>query len=80
MIKGVGRKLPNNILSIEEIEELYRQYGIQLSVEPGKKIILGLLIYQGLTMGEIIRLEQKHIRFKEGKVFIKATKRPVKDG
>lgn len=75
VIKGVVRKLPNNMLSIEEMEELYRQYAVQFSVEPGKKIILGLLIYQGLTMGEIIRLEQKHIRIKEGKVFIKATKR-----
>ncbi len=74
-IKGIVRKLPNNLLSFEELEELYRQYQIQLNVDKNKKIMLGLLIYQGLTVDEVIRLEAAHIKLKEGKIFIKGTKR-----
>ncbi|WP_315824054.1 hypothetical protein [Paraflavitalea speifideaquila] len=36
-IKGLVRKLPANLLSIEELEELYRQYSIQINVDRGKK-------------------------------------------
>ena len=74
-IKGLVRKLPNNIISFEELEELYKQYQIQINVYRERKIILGLLIYQGLTVDELIRLEGTHIKLKEGKVFIKGTKR-----
>jgi hypothetical protein len=55
------------------MEELYRQYAVQLSVDAARKIMLGLLIYQGLTTGEIIRLEL-HVSLRDGKIFIKATK------
>lgn len=74
-IKGLVRKLPTNLLSMEELEELYKQYSIQLSVDASKKIMLGLMIYQGLTVGEIMRVQSHHIRLKDGKIFIKATKR-----
>lgn len=56
-------------------EELYKQYQIQINVYRERKIILGLLIYQGLTVDELIRLEALHIKLKEGKIFIKGTKR-----
>lgn len=74
-IKGLVRKLPTNLLSMEELEELYNQYSVQLNVDSSKKIMLGLMIYQGLTVGEIMRLQRHHIKGKDGKVFIKGTKR-----
>ncbi|PVD49304.1 hypothetical protein DC498_25720 [Terrimonas sp.] len=74
-IKGLVRKLPTNLLSIEELEELYKQYSIQLSVNASKKIMLGLMIYQGVTVGEIMRLQHHHFKLKDGKVFINGTKR-----
>ena len=74
-IKGLVRKLPTNLLSMEAMEELYRQYQIQLQVDSSKKIMLGLMIYQGLTVSEIMRLQSHHIKIKDGKIFIKATKR-----
>ncbi len=55
-IKGLVRKLPTNLLNTEEMEILYKQYSIQLNVEASKKIMLGLLIYQGLKVEEIIRV------------------------
>lgn len=74
-IKGLVRKLPNNLLSMEEMEELYKQYSIQLNVDRSKKIMFGLMVYQGLTVGEIMRMQSHHIKLKEGKIFIKGTKR-----
>ncbi|PVD49308.1 hypothetical protein DC498_25690 [Terrimonas sp.] len=74
-IKGLVRKLPTNLLSIEELEELYKQYSIQLSVDTSKKIMLGLMIYQGVTVGEIMRLQRHHFKLKDGKIFIPGTKR-----
>lgn len=74
-IKGLVRKLPTNLLSMEELEELYRQYCIQLKEDVSKKIMLGLLIYQGIAISELIRLKAHHFRMKDCKVFIKGTKR-----
>lgn len=74
-IKGLVRKLPTNLLTIEEMEELYKQYSVQLNVDSSKKIMLGLMVYQGLTVGEIMRLHSHHLKLKDGKIFIKGTKR-----
>jgi site-specific recombinase XerD len=74
-IKGIIRKLPTNLLSIEELEILYKQYSIQLGVHTSKKIMLGLLIYQGLKVEEIIRVKATHINLLEAKIFIPGTKR-----
>jgi integrase/recombinase XerD len=72
-VRGIVRKLPGNLLSMDELEELHRRYQLQLNVDPAKKIMLGLLVYQGLQTEEITRLEAAHIHLKEGKIFIKGT-------
>jgi integrase/recombinase XerD len=72
-VRGIIRKLPGNLLGVEELEELYRRYQLQLNVDAAKKIMLGLLIYQGLQTEEITRLEAEHLRLKEGKIFVKGT-------
>ena len=72
-VRGIVRKLPNNLLNMDELEELYRRYQLQLNVDPAKKIMLGLLIYQGMQTEEITRLERAHILVREGKIFVKGT-------
>ena len=74
-IKGLTRKLPIGLLSVEEMEDLYKAYQVQLQVDSSKKIMLGLMIYQGLTVGEIMRVQSHHIKIQDGKIFIKGTKR-----
>ncbi len=74
-IKGLVRRLPTNLLSTEELEELYKQYSVQLNVDASRKIMFGLMVYQGLNVGEIMRLQNHHIKIKDGKIFIKGTKR-----
>jgi len=74
-IKGIIRKLPSNLLTMTEMEELYQQYSLQLNVDAGKKSMLGLMICQGLTVAEIMRLKVEDIKAREGKIFIKGTAR-----
>jgi len=74
-IKGLVRKLPTGLISFDELEELYKQYSIQLNVDRSKKIMFGLMVYQGVTVGELERIERKDIKLKEGKIKIKATGR-----
>lgn len=74
-IKGLVRKLPVNLLTLEEMEELHQQYCLQLSVDLSKKIMLGLMIYQGLTVSELMRIAIKDIKLGEGKIKISGTKR-----
>lgn len=72
-VRGIVRKLPNNLVPMDELEELYRRYQLQLNVDPAKKIMLGLLVYQGMQTEEITRLEAGHIHLREGKLFVKGT-------
>jgi integrase/recombinase XerD len=72
-IKGISRSVPVNLLSTEEMNLLYQQYRIQLNVHVSSKIMLGLLIYQGLAVAELMRLRAHHFLMKDGRVIIKGT-------
>jgi site-specific recombinase XerD len=74
-IKGLVRKLPTSLLNFEELEELYKQYSIQLNVEKSKKILFGLMVYQGVSVGALMRITTQDIKLKEGKIRIRGTKR-----
>ena len=87
-IKNAKRKTVYNILSPEELEIIYKTYQIEL---PNKtksppqtlnklsrkrnKVLLGLLIYQGIATEDIKNLEIKHLELREGKITIPGTKR-----
>lgn len=63
-IRGVRKKLLHDCLEKEELEALYHSY-------KGKyKIMLGLIVYQGLTIGELERLEKIHLNLQEGSIYI----------
>jgi integrase/recombinase XerD len=74
-VRGQVRTLPTNLLSMDELQQLYQLYAVQLSVDRGKKIMLGLMIYQGVTVAELARIEARHIHLEAGKIRIKATRR-----
>ncbi len=74
-IKGLVRKLPSGLLNFEDLEELYKQYNIQLNVERSKKILFGLMVYQALSVAELMRITAQDIKLKEGKIKIRGTKR-----
>ncbi len=74
-MQGVARKLPANLLDSEAMEALYKNYALQLHVDAGKKMMLGLLVFQGLRTEEIKRVQRKDLQLSEGKIYIRGTKR-----
>ena len=74
-MQGIARKLPANLLDSEAMESLYKNYALQLHVDAGKKMMLGLLVFQGLRTEEIKRIQRKDLQLSEGKIFIRGTKR-----
>jgi site-specific recombinase XerD len=85
-IKGIKRKILYEILPMEELENLYNNYSteinqpnmpmqIQMLARKRNKIMVGLLVYQGLQTEEIIRLQMQDVQLREGKIVIAGTKR-----
>lgn len=89
IVKGVRRKKLYDILSKQELENLYHAYPTEIDKKNENKswykasafnarrnkIILGLLIYQGLTAIELFRLTVKDVKLREGKIYIAGTRK-----
>jgi site-specific recombinase XerD len=87
-IKNAKRKTVYNILSTEELETIYKTYRTELPntdkappqilnklARKRNKILLGLLIYQGVATDDIKNLEPTHLELREGKITIPSAKR-----
>ncbi len=74
-LKGTRQKVVSGIIDFKKLESLYQGYKAETLREKRNKIILGLLIYQGLTTEELHRLEPDHLRLKEGKINIPGNRR-----
>jgi integrase/recombinase XerD len=68
-IKGKEKKIQSDYLEEEELENLYESY------EGNGKVILGLLVYQGLKAAELQRIESLHLDFRKGTLYIPASTR-----
>lgn len=56
-VRGVVRRLPHGLLDREELDRIYRSYRGGLR----NKVLLGMLVFQGLTTTEIQQLEPRHV-------------------
>lgn len=84
-IKGVKKTIITNFLEFEELEDLYYSYPTNKGNSPfggrrglarkRNKIILGLLVYQGLNTRDLQLLEVEHIQLYKGKITIPRTKK-----
>ena len=78
-VKGVKRKILYHILETHELHQLYNQYPGSTRFETLKdrrnKVMLGLLIYQGLRTDELSKLEVNQINLREGKIDVPGGKR-----
>lgn len=89
-VQGIKRKVYYDILSPEELQLLDKLYPTNIIVEEGKnmppqqqnilsrrrnKVMLSLLIYQGLRVEEIAALEVQDLRLREGKITIHSQRR-----
>ena len=61
----------HHILKPEELDYIYQNY----KGDQRAKVVLGLLIYQGITTGELKRIEVDHINFIKGTIHIIESKK-----
>jgi site-specific recombinase XerD len=89
-VQGIKRKVYHDILNTDELQQLYQQYPTTIEHEPGKqippqqkniisrrrnKIILSLLIYQGLRVEEVAAINLQDLQLREGKITVHAQRR-----
>jgi len=89
-IKGIKRKILYTILSKQELESLYNNFKIPDGNDKNKnqnwfktallasqrnKIIVGLLVYQGLKTEDLANIELSDLKLREGALFIPGTRR-----
>jgi len=74
-LKGIKQKLPSNIISFDRLENLYQSFETTTNRDKRNKVILGLLIYQGLTTEELHQLETNHLKLKKGKIYVPGNRR-----
>ena len=74
-IRGIARRLPHDLTGHDELIKLYESYPVNDIRNQRNKTILGLLIFQALTIEEMETLEPEHINLREGKIKIIGTER-----
>ena len=67
-IRGVKRKTLYHILETHELHALYNSYPATSLQQKRNRVILGLLVYQGLKTAELGKLETTDINLREGKI------------
>lgn len=81
IIKGIKRKILYDIIPHETLEQLYHSYPIEAKnpyqglIRKRNKVMLGLLIYQGLQSEELMKLELQDLQLREGRVMIQGSRR-----
>jgi len=75
IIKGKVKTVLGQLLTADELEDLYYSYPIKDNnlVQKRNKIIIGLLVYQGLQTKELQYLKEEHIELHKGKIHIPQT-------
>jgi integrase/recombinase XerD len=79
-IRGETKGIPNDLLTPEELEELYKKHEVFNERTQRNKVITGLYVYQGITTDELKKLTPKSIDLKAGKIHIPATKQTYNKG
>jgi integrase/recombinase XerD len=67
-IRGSIEQLPNNLLTPGQVEQVYGQYQAETPVQKRNKMMIGLVVYQGLEREELQRLEPGDINLVKGLV------------
>lgn len=88
--RGIKRRVYYTILSLGELQQLYRQYPVDIAGEPGRnippqernilsrkrnKVIMSLLVNQGLRVEEIKALRVQDLQLREGRMTVHSQRR-----
>ncbi|GCC53697.1 hypothetical protein SanaruYs_39420 [Chryseotalea sanaruensis] len=74
-VRGIARRLPHDLTAYSELIKVYENYPVNDIRSQRNKVILGLFIFQALTIEELETLEPEHISLREGKIKIIGTER-----
>jgi integrase/recombinase XerD len=69
-IKNKSHTVPANLLTTEELTAIYDNYQVTDLRSQRNKVIIGLLVYQGVTREELEKLELGHVKLTSGKIEI----------
>jgi site-specific recombinase XerD len=87
-VQGIKRKVYHDILNVEELQTLYNEYPVTIELNKHmppqqknilsrkrNKVILSLLVYQGLRVEEVAALCLQDLQLREGKITIHSQRR-----
>jgi len=80
-IKGVKRNYLYDVLKKQELENLYESFEVPTKNKASQlaskrnKVMLGLMIWQGLGSKELSRIEEKDLQLRDGKIYITSTRK-----
>lgn len=84
-LRGIKKRVYHNILSSAELQQLYRRYPVTIETEPGRpmppqernilsrqrnKVMVGLLVNQGLRVEELKALKVQDLQLREGRITV----------
>jgi integrase/recombinase XerD len=69
-IKGLAQHLPHNLLSKEQLENIYTHCPEKTIIQKRNKLIVSLYVCQALRLAEIENIRPEHINLKEGTLYI----------
>lgn len=71
------RRMLNDLLTGDELEDLYYSYPMAKNARPHvrladnrNKVMLGLMVYQGLSTTDMKRLQPEHVQPQKGKIYV----------
>lgn len=81
-IRGIKRNLNHNLLEFDELEDLFYSFPT-LNIEAPNcshvairnKVIVGLMVYQGLNATALLSLKLEHVNIDKGKIYIPSTRK-----
>lgn len=65
-IRGVQRTIPHGLLDRDALDHLYEAYLSSNEKKLRQQVMLGLLVFQAVTMGELLQLHPAHIQLSKG--------------
>jgi integrase/recombinase XerD len=74
-LKGTSHRIISGIIDFKALESIYQAYPVKSLRQKRNKIILGLLIYQGLNTEDLGRLVTENVKLKEGKIHVPGDRR-----
>jgi integrase/recombinase XerD len=74
-LKGTSHRVVIGVIDFKALENLYQSYPAETLRQKRNKVILGLLIYQGLPTEDLQKLEISDVQLKEGKVQVRGDRR-----